>query len=88
MLGVLGPVAGDHLIISIVSLEREGDLQDMVAWLHDLEKTLNLLALFISTHSGSFPVLDQLFLQDLAGFMVEVLNHVKEQRILCIFNPF
>lgn len=87
-MAVLSSVASDHLVIPIVSFKWERDFQNMMARLNDIEQTFDLLTFLFSAHARSFPVFNQLFLQDLARLVVEVLNHVKEERILSIFDAF
>ena len=86
MLAVLGTVASDHFIFSIVSIEWERDFQDMATWLDDVEQTFDLLTLLFGAHSRCLPVLNQFLLQDFARFVVKVLHHVEKERIFSILN--
>lgn len=49
MNGVLGAIAGDDLVNAVVSAQWEVDFQDVVAWLHQTEDSLDFLALFFQS---------------------------------------
>lgn len=80
MRAVLRAVAGDHLVVAGVAAQREADLDDVVAALHQHQDTLHLLLALLQ--AGALDVFDQLVLGDLAAAMEEVLDHVEEARIL------
>lgn len=77
---VLGPVAGDHLVVAGISAQRERDLDDVVAGLHQHQDSLDLLALLLDRRLA-LHVLDHLLLADLAGPVEEQLDHVEEARV-------
>lgn len=43
---VLGAIAGDDLVDAVVSAQWEVNLQNVVAWLHQAEDSLDFFALF------------------------------------------
>lgn len=71
--GVLGAIAGDDLVNAVVSAQWEVDFQDVVAWLHQTEDSLDFLALFFQSWA-LLHVLDQRILNDLATAVKEVFN--------------
>lgn len=75
--GVLGPVALDHLVVPGVPAQRELYLDDVVAGLHEHEDSLDLLLLLVDG-DASLHVVHELLLDDLAGPVEEVLDHVEE----------
>jgi len=78
---VLGAVAGDHLVVAGIAAQGEGDLDDVVAGLHQHEDALHLLLLLVAGQLA-LHVVHQRFLGDLAAAMEEILDHVEEARIL------
>lgn len=76
---MLGAVAGDHLVVARISAQREGNLDDVVAWLHQHQDALDPLALLLQG-DASLHVFDHLLLADLTGAVEEVLDHVEEAR--------
>lgn len=77
---MLRAVSADHLIISGVAAQRELDLDDVVARLHQVQDTADLLLLLLDG-DPRLHVLDQLVLNDLARPVEEVFHHVEEARV-------
>lgn len=77
---MLSAVAENHFVIARVTTQRELDLEDVVAWLHQLQDTGNLLFLLLDGDPG-FHVLNELVFDNLAGSVEEVLDHVEEPRV-------
>lgn len=77
MAGVLRAISLDHLVVSGVTTQRELDLDDVVARLHQHEDALHLLLLVVDAHAA-LHVLHQLVLHHLARPVEEVLDHVEE----------
>jgi len=78
---VLGPVTGDHLVVAGIAAQGEGDLDDVVAGLHQHEDALHLLLLLVAGQLA-LHVIDEGLLGDLATAVKEVLDHVEETWIL------
>ena len=74
---VLGTVALDELVVASVTAHWEGDLQDVVAALHQHEDSLDLTLLLLLGQLA-LHLFDQLVLGHLAGTVEEVLHHVEE----------
>jgi len=85
MVTVLSSPSIDHDILSIVSFEREGDFKDSMTWSEDGEVTMNSFPFLFQT-KFSLEFLNEFLLNDLPSSMVEVLDHVKERRVIGIFN--
>ena len=83
VVGVLGSVCIDHLISSIILLQRKVHLQDMSTGLNDLQDSMRFLHLLLPGGPHHLHVLINEFVlcQD-AGFVEEVFHHLKESRIL------
>lgn len=62
--GVLGAVTVDHLVGAVVPLDGEGDLQHVMAGLHDLQDASGLVALLLEG-DALLHLLDQLVLHNL-----------------------
>lgn len=61
---MLGAIAVDHLVGAVVPLDGEGDLQHVVAGLHDLQDATGLVALLLKG-DALLHLLDQLVLHNL-----------------------
>ena len=80
MLRVLGPIAGDHLKTSIILLQREADLDDVMAGLHHLQDAAHLLGLIVP-RGARFHHVDEVGLDQLTSTVEEVLHHLEELRV-------
>lgn len=74
---VLRPVALDELVVAGVTAHGEGDLQNVVAALHQHEDSLHL-ALLLLLGQLALHLVHQLVLSHLARAVEEVLDHVEE----------
>lgn len=76
---MLSTVAGDDLVDPAVSTQREVDLQNVVAGLHQSQNTLNFFALFFD--GGSLlHVFDKRVLDDLTSAVEEIFDLVDTKR--------
>ena len=83
-MGVLGPVAVDHLVAAVIPLEGEVDLKDVGAGLDDLEDAVGLFLLLLAAGAHVLHVhVDELVLGQNTGLVEKVLDHLEKSRILC-----
>ena len=80
---VLCSVPRDHLEVPVVPLQGEVDLQNVGAWLNQLENTSAFLFFQLPRYSLVLHVLVNKFIlhQD-TGFVEEKLHHLKKARVL------
>lgn len=71
--GVLGAIASDNLVDAIVATQREVNLNDVVAWLHQSQDALHLLALLVDIRS-LLHVLNQRVFHNLTAAVEKVFD--------------
>ena len=80
---VLSPVAGYHLIVSIIPKNGEVDFKDMGTWLDDFQYSMGLLDLLLTRDSHRFHVfINESVFSNNTCFVEEVLHTFKEAGIL------
>lgn len=80
MLGVLSSPRLDDLEVAIVSLDRESELQHVVARLDHSQNTADLLSL-VFWRVARLALLHHLVLDDAGGAVEEHLNHLEERNV-------
>ena len=82
-MAVLGSVAVDHLIAAIVSQQGKVHLQNVGAWLDDLQDTVSLLHLLLPGGSHVLHVqVNKPVLGQNTSFVEEILDHLEEPWVL------
>lgn len=81
MTAVLRSVALDDFIFAVVATNRESDLDDVIALLHQRENTLDFRFALSERQAGALyvgEIVDELVLDEHACAVEEVLDHVEE----------
>lgn len=71
--GVLGSVALNYLVDSVIAAQREVNLENVIAWLHQSQDSLDFLALLLLCGS-LFHVFDERILNNLTSAVEEIFN--------------
>lgn len=82
---VLGTVAGDDFVNSVITTQWEVNLNYVIARLHQSQDSFDFLALLLERGS-LLHVLDERVLDNLAPAVEEIFDHIEKQRISCSWD--